>query len=115
MLLVYISGQGMVFRSSRYYESGTCLAIGMYLRKIRVDLGICEHGCVLNGDQFLNLRGAVADCEMEVTDDDTITFQVTLMFDSLGEGDLRLLESVEQERRRGSRHFAREKVVMGLN
>lgn len=76
---------------------------------------MCEHGCTFNGDDFLNLRGTVADCKMMDSACSAPMYQVTLLFDDIGERDLELLKQIERERRNRTRVRVREKMVMGLN
>ncbi len=120
MTLLYISGQGMVFKSKKPYETGVRLAVGMFLRKIRGDLGMAEHGCTLNGDHFLNLEGMVADCRIVESAIDDRFYQVTLLFEQLGKGDRMLLQAIEEERKSRRRVMSAPKVSaepmpIGLN
>jgi hypothetical protein len=94
--LLYVSSQGMVFKSASVFDSGTRLAIGLHLRKICGDLGLSEDDSGLYGDRFLKLEGLVADCKIVETSALESFYQVTLIFDKLPEGDRLLLEAVEK-------------------
>jgi len=94
--LLYVSSQGMVFKSVGNFNSGTRLAIGLHLRKICGDLGISEDDNGLYGDRFLQLEGVVADCKIVESSPTERFYQVTLIFDALPEGDRLLLEAVEK-------------------
>ena len=94
--LLYVSSQGLVFKSAQAFESGIRLAIGLHLRKICGDLGISEDDNGLFGDRFLQLEGLVADCKIVESSPIERFYQVTLIFDQLSEGDRLLLEAVER-------------------
>ncbi len=98
--LLYVSSQGMVFRSANAFDSGTRLAIGLHLRKICGDLGLSEDDNGLYGDRFLKLEGLVADCKIVEASPVECFYQITLIFDNLSEGDRLLLEAVEKSCRR---------------
>ena len=97
--LLYVSSQGLVFKSAQAFESGTRLAIGLHLRKICGDLGISEDDNGLYGDRFLQLEGVVADCKIVEASPIERFYQVTLIFDQLSEGDRLLLSAVERSNR----------------
>ena len=94
--LLYVSSQGLVFKSAEAFESGTRLAIGLHLRKICGDLGISEDDNGLYGDRFLQLEGLVADCKIVEASPIERFYQVTLIFDQLAEADRLLLAAVER-------------------
>ena len=118
LTLIRICGRGMVFLTQDQYDTGTRLAVGMHLKKIRGDLGMgkCEHGCSFNGEQYLNLCGMAVDCRIAEVAQNKVVFEVTVLFDNLGTDVLRLLQAIEAEREARACLCAREKaVVMGLN
>lgn len=100
--LLFVSSQGMVFKSRSLFESGTRLAIGLHLRKICGDLGLSKKNgedCTdLYGDRFLKLEGLVADCKLDTISPLDQNYQVTLIFDNLSEADRLLLAAVERSR-----------------
>jgi hypothetical protein len=118
LILIRICSRGMVFHTQDQYDIGTRLAVGMHLKKIRGDLGMgkCEHGCSINGDHYLNLRGMAVDCRIVEAAKNKVVFEVTVLFDNLGAEDRRVLRTIEAEREARACLSAREKaVVMGLN
>ena len=97
--LLYVSSQGLVFKSTRPFDSGIRLAIGLHLRKIRGDLGLDAADNGLYGDRFLQLEGLVADCKIVEASPLERFFQVTLLFDRLAEADRVLLAAIERSDR----------------
>jgi hypothetical protein len=95
--LLYVNCQGMVFESVKAFESGSRLAIGLHLRKIRGDLGLLDSKDDSNGNRFLRSEGLVVDCKIMVTSPARHSYQVTLIFDKLSKEDRRMLESVEDQ------------------
>ena len=95
--LLYLSGQGIVFKSRRYFETGTKLALGLHLDKVRGDLGLGKSNAMFDLNPFLDVQGFVADCKMTEVADGGGAYQVTLLFDSLDEGDEMLIETIERE------------------
>ena len=94
--LLYVSSQGLVFKSTQPFDSGIRLAIGLHLRKIRGDLGLDAADSGLYGDRFLQLEGLVADCKIVEASPLERFFQVTLLFDRLAEADRVLLAAIER-------------------
>ncbi|MGI9244555.1 MAG: hypothetical protein ACR2RV_27385 [Verrucomicrobiales bacterium] len=95
--LLYLSGQGIVFRSRRQFDTGTKLAIGLQLDKVREDLGLSKSGSFFDLNPFLDVEGFVADCKVMDATPGGVSYQVTLLFDSLSEADEMLVESIERE------------------
>ena len=95
--LLYVNSQGMVFESVKAFESGSRLAIGLHLRKIRGDLGLLECQDDATGNRFLRLEGLVVDCKMMAASPARHSYQVTLVFDKLCKEDRLMLESVEDQ------------------
>ena len=93
--LVYVNSQGMVFESVKAFESGSRLAIGMHLRKIRGDLGLVNVKEDSSSNRFLRLEGIVVDCKMMAASPARHSYQVTLIFDKLDTEDRLLLEGIE--------------------
>ena len=106
--LLYLSSQGMVFKSGTCFESGTRLAIGLHLHKIRYDLGLSAEDDGLFGDRLLQLQGLVADCKLVEASPMGRVFQVTLIFDALSEADRLLLCAIERSRSEASGGAARQ-------
>lgn len=97
--LLYVSSQGLVFKSTQPFDSGIRLAIGLHLRKIRGDLGLDAADSGLYGDRFLQLEGLVADCKIVEASPLERFYQVTLLFDRLSEADRVLLAAIERSDR----------------
>jgi len=95
--LLYVNSQGMVFEAVKAFESGSRLAIGLHLRKIRGDLGILGLNKDSNGNRFLRLEGLVVDCKIMTTSPAKHSYQITLIFDKLSTEDRLLLETVEDQ------------------
>ena len=95
--LIYVNSQGMVFESVKAFESGSRLAIGLHLRKIRGDLGLLESKDDSTGNRFLRLEGLVVDCKIMAASPARHSYQVTLIFDKLSKEDRLMLESVEDQ------------------
>ncbi|MCP4849200.1 MAG: hypothetical protein GY899_14760 [Verrucomicrobiaceae bacterium] len=95
--LLYVNSQGMVFESVKAFESGSRLAIGLHLRKIRGDLGLLDTKDDSNGDRFLKLEGLVVDCKIMAASPARHSYQVTLIFEKLPKEDRLMLESVEDQ------------------
>ena len=95
--LLYLSGQGIVFRSRRHFDTGTKLAVGLRLDKLREDLGLPKSGQLFSANPFLDVQGFVADCKIMEAMPSGATYQVTLLFDSLAESDEMLVEAIERE------------------
>ena len=95
--LLYLSGQGIVFLSRRRFDTGTKLAIGLQLDKVREDLGLSKSGAFFDLDPFLDVQGFVADCKIMGATPSGVSYQVTLLFDSLDEADEILVGSIERE------------------
>ena len=95
--LLYVNSQGMVFESVKAFESGSRLAIGLHLRKIRGDLGLLDSQDDSTGNRFLRLEGLVVDCKMMAASPARHSYQVTLVFDKLCKEDRLMLESVEDQ------------------
>ena len=95
--LLYLSGQGIVFRSRRQFDTGTKLAIGLQLDKVREDLGLSKSGSFFDLNPFLDVEGFVADCKIMDATPGGVSYQVTLLFDSLSEADEMLVEAIERE------------------
>ena len=93
--LVYVNSQGMVFESVKAFESGSRLAIGLHLRKIRGDLGLVNAKEDSSSNRFLRLEGIVVDCKMMAASPARHSYQVTLIFDKLDTEDRLLLEGIE--------------------
>ncbi|MFT4547166.1 MAG: hypothetical protein ACI9UA_005400 [Pseudoalteromonas tetraodonis] len=102
--LLYLSGQGIVFKSLRNFDTGIKLAIGLHLDKIRDDLGLSKTGSLFDLNPFLDVQGFVADCKMMEVTADVASYQVTLLFDGLDEADEMLVESIERELRSRNHH-----------
>ena len=96
--LLYVNSQGMVFESVKAFESGSRLAIGLHLRKIRGDLGLMNSKEDSTCNRFLRLEGLVVDCKMMAASPARHAYQVTLIFDKLAKEDRLLLESIEGQR-----------------
>jgi hypothetical protein len=105
--LLYLSNQGMVFKSITAFDSGTRLAIGLHLQKIRGDLGLGAYEIGLLGDHLLQLQGLVADCKIVESSPTGRNYQVTLIFDALSETDRQLLTAIERARRNATEHPTR--------
>jgi len=97
LTLLYLSGQGIVFKSHRSFDTGTKLAIGLHLDKIREDLGIADSAHCFDLNPFINVQGFVADCKITETSLKGAGFQVTLLFDQLSESDQMMVDSIERE------------------
>ncbi len=97
--LLYLSGQGIVFKSRRNFDTGTKLAIGLHLDKVREDLGLQKAGSLFDLNPFLDVQGFVADCKITEVAPDGASYQVTLLFDSLDESDEMLIEAIEREQK----------------
>ena len=95
--LLYLSGQGIVFKSRRHFETGTKLAIGLHLDRIRHDLGLADSGNLFDINPFLDVQGFVADCKIVELGSGGPSYQVTLLFDGLAGADAILVESIERE------------------
>ena len=93
--LLYVNSQGMVFESVKAFESGSRLAIGLHLRKIRGDLGLLNSKEDSACNRFLRLEGIVVDCKMMAASPARHSYQVTLIFDKLDKEDRLLLEGIE--------------------
>ena len=95
--LLYVNSQGMVFESVKAFESGSRLAIGLHLRKIRGDLGILGLNKDSSGNRFLRLEGLVVDSKIMAASPAKHSHQITLIFDKLSAADRLLLETVEDQ------------------
>jgi hypothetical protein len=95
--LLYISGQGIVFKSRRPFDTGTKLAIGLHLDKIRQDLGVSKSGQLFDLNSFINAQGFVADCKLMEASPIGAAYQVTLLFDQLDAPEQMLVEAIERE------------------
>jgi hypothetical protein len=95
--LLYLSGQGIVFRSRRHFDTGTKLAIGLHLGKVREDLGLSKSSSPFDDEPFLDIEGFVADCKLMEVMTGGASYQVTLLFDSLGDSDEMLIEAIGRE------------------
>jgi hypothetical protein len=95
--LLYLSGQGVVFLSRLRFDTGTKLAIGLQLDKVREDLGLSKSGSFFDLNPFLDVQGFVADCKIMDATPSGVSYQVTLLFDGLDEADEMLVESIERE------------------
>jgi hypothetical protein len=95
--LLYISGQGIVFKSRCHFDTGTKLAVGLHLDKVREDLKLSESGSLFDLHPFLDVQGFVADCKITEVTPAGATYQVTLLFDGLDESDEMLVEAIERE------------------
>lgn len=95
--LLYVNSQGMVFEAVKAFESGSRLAIGLHLRKIRGDLGIPGLNKDSSGNRFLRLEGLVVDSKIMATSPAKHSYQITLIFDKLSAEDRLLLETVEDQ------------------
>lgn len=93
--LLYVNSQGMVFESVKAFESGSRLAIGLHLRKIRGDLGLLNSKEDSACNRFLRIEGIVVDCKMMAASPARHSYQVTLIFDKLDKEDRLLLEGIE--------------------
>ena len=115
--LLYLSGQGIVFRSRRRFDTGTKLAIGLQLDKVREDLGLSKSGSFFDLNPFLDVQGFVADCKVMEATQSGVSFQVTLLFDSLDEADEMLVGSIERELKlcKQGRALGADRQGTGLN
>ena len=116
--LLYLSGQGIVFQSRRFFETATKLAIGLHLDKIRQDLGLSDSGQLFDLNPFLDVQGFVADCKLTEVCPEGASYQVTLLFDELDGSDEMLVESVERELKQGKQPqaiLAPQRHDAGLN
>ena len=95
--LLYLSGQGIVFKSLRNFDTGTKLALGLHLDKVREDLGLQKTGSLFDLNPFLDVQGFVADCKITEVSPCGASYQVTLLFDGLDEPDEMLIEAIERE------------------
>lgn len=97
MTLLYLSSQGIVFKSRRHFDTGTKLAIGLHLDKVRQDLGLNQAGAMFDVNPFLDVQGFVADCKITEVAACGSCYQVTLLFDSIDESDEILIGAIERE------------------
>lgn len=95
--LLYLSGQGVVFKSRQNFDTGTKLAIGLHLDKVREDLGLQTTGSLFDLNPFLDVQGFVADCKITEVSPTDASYQVTLLFDELDESDEMLIEAIVRE------------------
>lgn len=95
--LLYLSGQGIVFQSRHYFETGTKLAIGLHFDKIRQDLGLSNAGHLFDLSPYLDVQGFVADCKLMGESPGGASYQVTLLFDGLDGADEIFVESILRE------------------
>ena len=115
--LLYLSVQGIVFKSRRSFDTGTKLALGLHLDKVRGDLGLEKSEALFDLNPFLDVQGFVADCKVTELADGDAAYQVTLLFDSLDESDEMLIEAIEREvkLRKQPRMMAAPRHEAGLN
>ena len=102
--LLYLSGQGIVFKSLRHFDTGTKLAIGLHLDKIRDDLGLSKVESLFGLNPFLDVQGFVADCKITEVTQTGASYQVTLLFDGLDDSDEMFVEVIEREVKLRNQH-----------
>ena len=102
--LLYLSGQGIVFKSVQHFDTGIKLAIGLRLDKIRNDLGLSKSDTLFDLNPFLNVQGFVADCKLMEASPGCVSYQVTLLFDGLEDSDEMMVDGIERELKLRNQH-----------